>query len=138
MMSRCHVCKYNGLDWYDEPCDSCTMGGETNHFEPIDNRPDTVSRKLYEQVVWERDTAISQLRKLGYGLGEEVRNNEWNNHTVACLLCDMFGDSCACNYNDIDEWLPLYCDFAEMCPPRPDGVACWEQFLKYREIAGKA
>ena len=88
-MSKCDLCKFNDLDWYEEPCDSCTItiSGENSHFEPIDNRPDTVSRKLYDQVVWERDTAISQLQKLGYGLGEEVRNNEWNNHTVACLLC---------------------------------------------------
>lgn len=34
---------------------------------------------------------------------------EWNNHTVACLLADLFGDSCACNYCGIDEWLPESC-----------------------------
>lgn len=58
---------------------------------------------------------------------------EWNNHTVACLLADMFGDSCACNFNGIDEWLPEKCDFADTACPSPAGVACWEQFLKYRE-----
>ena len=31
---------------------------------------------------------------------------EWNNHTVACLLAELFDDTCACNYNGIDEWLP--------------------------------
>lgn len=56
---------------------------------------------------------------------------EWNNHTVACLLADMFGDTCACNYNGIDEWLPGKCELLDSCP-HPVGVACWEQFLKHK------
>lgn len=56
----------------------------------------------------------------------------WDNHKVACLLADMFGDTCACNYNGIDEWLPKKCDFANRGCPNVVGVACWEQFLKYR------
>ena len=56
---------------------------------------------------------------------------EWNNHTVACLLADLFGDSCACNYNGIDEWLPEKCELLDACP-NPVGVACWEQYLKHR------
>ena len=57
----------------------------------------------------------------------------WNNHEVACMLAELFGDTCACNYNSIDEWLPLVCDFKDICP-NTVGVACWEQFLKnYRE-----
>ena len=56
---------------------------------------------------------------------------EWNNHTVACLLAEMFGDDCACNFNGIDEWLPAKCEVIDSCP-NPVGVACWEQFLKHR------
>jgi len=56
---------------------------------------------------------------------------EWNNHTVACLLADVFGDKCACNFNGIDEWLPEKCEVIDACPD-PGGVACWEQYLKYR------
>lgn len=56
---------------------------------------------------------------------------EWNNHTVACLLADLFDDTCACNYNGIDEWLPEKCELFKSCP-NPVGVACWEQFLKHR------
>ena len=56
---------------------------------------------------------------------------EWNNHTVACLLADLFDDTCACNYNSIDEWLPEKCEVIGSCP-NPVGVACWEQFLKHR------
>ena len=58
--------------------------------------------------------------------------SEWNNHTVACLLAELFGDDCACNYNGIDEWLPEKCEVIDACP-NPVGVACWEQFLKHRE-----
>ena len=59
------------------------------------------------------------------------RVGEWNNHEVACLLSELFGDNCACNYNDIDSWLPNYCDLVDSCP-HTVGVACWEQFLKHR------
>ena len=56
---------------------------------------------------------------------------EWNNHTIACLLAELFDDTCACNYNGIDEWLPSKCELLDSCP-NPAGVACWEQFLKHR------
>lgn len=56
---------------------------------------------------------------------------EWNNHTVACLLAELFDDPCACNYNGIDEWLPEKCEVIDACP-NPVGVACWEQYLKHR------
>ena len=56
---------------------------------------------------------------------------EWNTHTVACLLAELFDDTCACNYNGIDEWLPLKCELLDSCP-HPVGVACWEQFLKHK------
>lgn len=56
---------------------------------------------------------------------------EWNNHTVACLLAELFDDTCACNYNGIDEWLPGKCELLNSCP-NPVGVACWEQYLNHR------
>ena len=61
---------------------------------------------------------------------------EWNNHTVACMLAELFDDTCACNYNGIDEWLPSKCELLDSCP-NPVGVACWEQFLKHREDGGE-
>ena len=57
---------------------------------------------------------------------------EWNTHEVACLLTDLFGDACACNHNDIAEWLPSVCEFAETKCPNPGGVACWEQYAEHR------
>ena len=41
---------------------------------------ETVSRKVYEQISWERDIAVMQLKDLGYGLGEKIRTDgdmEW-------------------------------------------------------------
>ena len=29
----CETCRYNHLEWYEEPCDSCTGGGD-NHWKP--------------------------------------------------------------------------------------------------------
>ena len=32
----------------------------------------------------------------------------------------------------LDEWLPSLCELQEACP-HPCGVACWEQYLKYKD-----
>ncbi len=36
----------------------------------------TVSEGVYEQVAWERDVAIEQLKELGYGFGEKIRYDD--------------------------------------------------------------
>lgn len=53
-------------------------------------------------------------------------------HEVAVIIADLFGDDCACNFNGIDGWLPDKCELTDCCP-HPVGVACWEQYLKYRD-----
>ena len=40
MGNKCKTCKHNKKPWYEEPCDSCTTGGETNHYEERDNEMD--------------------------------------------------------------------------------------------------
>lgn len=63
---------------------------------------------------------------------------EWSMEEVAELLAELFDDECACNYNDIDEWLPDVCDYSEIeCPV--EGNRCWIQFLKHRgaDMRGK-
>lgn len=75
--------------------------------------------------------AITALELFGNSEQLPSAQPEWNNHTVACLLAEMFGEDCACNFNGIDEWLPEKCEVIESCP-NPVGVACWEQFLKHR------
>jgi hypothetical protein len=53
-------------------------------------------------------------------------------HEVAEIIADLFGDTCACSFNGIDEWLPEKCELLDACP-NTCGVACWEQYLKFRE-----
>ena len=60
-----------------------------------------------------------------------MENGLYTAHDVAVIIADLFGDDCACNFNDIDEWLPFKCELLDACP-NPCGVACWEQYLKYR------
>ena len=52
-------------------------------------------------------------------------------HEVAEILAEAFGDTCACNFNGNDEWLPFKCELIGCCP-NTYGVACWEQYLKFR------
>jgi len=37
------------------------------------------------QLKWERDTAIQQLKELGYGLGEEPRLANWEIYTISLV-----------------------------------------------------
>jgi hypothetical protein len=55
----------------------------------------------------------------------------YNSHEVAEIIADLLGDCCACNFIGNDEWLPYKCELQASCP-NPVGVACWEQYLKYR------
>ena len=87
---------------------------------PIDHAPKADELEIIKQAM--RNTPVMLL---------PPAQPEWNNHTVACLLAELFGDDCACNYNGIDEWLPNKCELLDSCP-NPGGVACWEQYLKHR------
>ena len=64
-------------------------------------------------------------------MNEMKQKGMMTNHEVACVLSELFDDPCACNYNGIDEWLSYKCELQDDCP-NPVGVACWEQYLKYR------
>lgn len=44
----CETCKYNNHTWDTEPCDSCTMGGENNHYEAEAPKGDLISRQWVE------------------------------------------------------------------------------------------
>ena len=69
-------------------------------------------------------------RKDGFG-GLTMPRKLYTVHEVACILAEAFGDDCACNFNGNDEWLPEKCEVIDSCP-EPVGVACWEQYLKWR------
>ena len=79
-------------------------------------------------------TALSTLQaeneKLRAELERVKKKNKYSVHDVALILSDAFGDSCACNFNGNDEWLPEKCELLDTCPDVV-GVACWEQYLKW-------
>ena len=81
-------------------------------------------------VAWSADAVYSDVME-GELLELPSAQPEWNNHTVACLLAELFDDTCACNYNGINEWLPGKCELLDSCP-NPVGVGCWEQYMKHR------
>lgn len=53
---------------------------------------------VYDQVRWERDTAVEQLKELGYSLGEKIRHGEWvelggdDACYYCCCLCGKRSD----------------------------------------------
>ena len=62
-----------------------------------------------------------------------MKDGLYTRHEVACIIADLFGGTCACDYSGNDEWLPQYCEFAETNCPNVVGVACWEQYLKHMD-----
>ena len=48
---------------------------------------------------------------------------------AAEILDDAFGNDYPCNFNDIDEWLPYVCEYANTCDC--SSVKCWEQLIKH-------
>ena len=58
-----------GVEVSKEVCMALDMAIKALEQKPCD---DTVSRGVFEQVMWERDTAIEQLRELGYELGQKI------------------------------------------------------------------
>ena len=61
-----------------------------------------------------------------------MENGLYTAHEIAVIIADLFGDDCACNFNGNDGWLPYLCELQDACP-HPCGVACWEQYLKYKD-----
>lgn len=51
---------------------------------------DSVSRGVFEQVMWERNVAIDQLKELGYGLGEKPKTGHW----IVLSATDMYCSEC--------------------------------------------
>ena len=76
-------------------------------------------------------TLQDESTKLRAELEQVKREHKYSAHDVALILADAFSDSCACNFNGNDEWLPEKCELLDVCPDVV-GVACWEQYLKWR------
>ncbi len=54
--------------------------------------------------------------------------------TVAEMLAELFGEECCCNYNGIDEWLPMLCEHSDTCPDTMGKNGCWKQFIKHWRV----
>lgn len=60
---------------------------------------DAVSREVFEQIMWERDVAIEQLKELGYGFGEKPKTGHWiiiddcEKFIAKCSECGRIEDS---------------------------------------------
>lgn len=86
---------------------------------------------LYDEAAAALSTLRAENEKLWAELTQVKKKNKYSAHDVALILSDAFGDSCACNFNGNDEWLPEKCELLDTCPDVV-GVACWEQYLKWR------
>jgi hypothetical protein len=53
---------------------------------------------------------------------------------AAEILDEAFGNDCPCNFNNIDEWLPYLCEYANTCDC--SSVRCWEQLIKHYDERG--
>jgi hypothetical protein len=71
--------------------------------------------------------------KIEWEAGADGVQKIYTAHEVAEIIAEAMGDECACNINGNDEWLPEFCEFAQTVCPDPEGVACWEQWLKWRD-----
>lgn len=125
--------------------EECSCGGNESkcNFYPEKRKPKMANEKrLIEldhalQAVAEQYTTDTTERELNMFCDIRQRLREmptvdaYTAHEVAEIIADLFGDTCACNFNRIDEWLPEKCELLDACP-NTVGVACWEQYLKYR------
>jgi hypothetical protein len=48
---------------------------------------------------------------------------------AAEILDEAFGNDYPCNFNNMDEWLPYLCEYANTCDC--SSVKCWEQLIKH-------
>ena len=90
-----------------------------------------VDKEKLEKIMRQDADRYREAYRKGY---ETAAAQRYTANHVAEIITELLGDPCACNFNGNNEWLPALCDFAEddLCP-HPDGVACWEQWLKHRK-----
>lgn len=111
-----------------------------NHICPVDTDYDSTlldrvdvryalsdlpSAEPISQIKWERDTAIAQLKELGYGFGEKPRKGKWIPHseisreykeTALVYVRYDYWFCDACGYR-VDKGQPIY-NFCPNCGTR--------------------
>lgn len=88
----------------------------------IDSLPSVQPQNL-EQIKWERDTAIEQLKQLGYGLGEKIEPcvDCVNRLDVLAILLNAYNESRFDGYSDYRAVSDLVADLPSIKPQRPQG-----------------
>lgn len=89
---------------------------------------DVVSRGVYEQVAWERDIAIQQLKELGYSLGEKI--NKLSDKQRISELEDVCASTNAQYEAFVDEVEQILID----CEPNDIGMEV--ALTRLRELVG--
>ena len=102
---------------------------------------DSISRKgvsawLYNMGHYKLADAVMDENRFP---SEGRAHGEYTTEEVAEILATAFGDECACNCNDIDEWLPFVCKYVptDDCPHPKDKHGCWIQYLVQYEARMK-
>lgn len=94
----------------------------------LENQPivETITKGLYDQIKWERDVAIDQLKSYGVGLGEKadvkkVEHGKWEfgrQHGAAGYWCT----NCKSGFTGENaEWIAKSHDFCGKCGAKMDG-----------------
>ena len=88
----CRICMESNLCYRSkEGCGDLRLFDKLPSVKPQEPSNDMVSRGVFEQVVWERDVAIEQLKDLGYELGEKPKTGHWiltDDDFVYCSECE--------------------------------------------------
>lgn len=116
--SLCALCQHNDLEWDEEPCESCTMGGDNNHFKAV-QRWIPCGEKLPESIkpviiTWRNNDPKSYYQyivgKPFIGTGHYCKGKWfWYSSTCEDLLAE-YGRS---DVDEVDEaieviaWMPL-------------------------------
>lgn len=96
------------------------------------DRAEAVNVLTLERAAHCKDGLVERAIDMAIAALREQEQKRYTAHEVAVILAEFTGDDCACNFNGIDGWLPEKCELLDACP-NTVGVACWEQYLKYRE-----
>lgn len=111
--------EYNGIN-----CDECEV---TKSQEPCE---DAISREVFEQVIWERDVAIAELKELGYRFGEKQPMGIWkvieqepSGDAVSRQFMKEMGATCIAKRNNENELIPIIAIDAlpSIKPQKPTG-----------------
>lgn len=115
---------------YDKLIEQLKKSADFEDYPVVASFAAIIEKKYLREAATALSTLQAENEKLRAELERVKKKNKYSAHDVALILSDAFGDSCACNFNGNDEWLPEKCELLDTCPDVV-GVACWEQYLKW-------